>query len=71
MLDTEWLESRLVKGNRAMEVLDGYENVVEHEFLFADYKVRATLNMGNPRGISGGVCCWACLFWGPLGPFKR
>lgn len=34
MLDAEWLESPLVKGDRSIEVLDGYEDVVEHEFLF-------------------------------------
>ena len=29
MLDAERLESRLVKGNRSIEILDGYEDVVE------------------------------------------
>jgi hypothetical protein len=32
MHDAERLESRLVKGNRANEILNGYEDVVEHEF---------------------------------------
>jgi hypothetical protein len=27
--DAERLESRLVKGNRAIEILDGYEDVIE------------------------------------------
>ena len=42
MLDAERLESRLVKGNRSIEILDGYEDVVEHEllFLFMDCKMR-------------------------------
>ena len=31
-LDAERLESRLVKGNRSVEILDGYEDVVEQEF---------------------------------------
>src|SRR4029453_5442789 len=31
MHDAERLESRLVKGNRSIEVLGGYEDVVEHE----------------------------------------
>jgi len=29
MHDAERLESRLVKGNRSIEMLDGYEDVVE------------------------------------------
>jgi hypothetical protein len=33
MLDAEWLESRLVKGNRSIDVLNGYEDMVEHKFL--------------------------------------
>src|SRR5258706_9783316 len=32
MPNAERLESRLVKGNRSIEILDGYEDVVEHEF---------------------------------------
>ena len=28
----ERFESRLVKGNRAIEILDGYDDVVEQEF---------------------------------------
>ena len=32
MHDTERLESRLVKGNRSIEIFDGYEDVVEQEF---------------------------------------
>src|SRR6266852_6596710 len=32
MDDAERLESRLVKGNRSIEILDGYDDVVEHEF---------------------------------------
>ena len=28
MQDTEWLESRLVKGNRSIEIFDGYEDLV-------------------------------------------
>ena len=33
MFDAERLESRLVKGNRSIEILDGYEDVVEHELM--------------------------------------
>jgi hypothetical protein len=42
MHDAERLESRLVKGNRSIEILDGYEDVVEHEvlLLFMDCKMR-------------------------------
>ena len=40
MHDAERLESRLIKGNRSIEIPDGYENMVEHEFLFTDSKVR-------------------------------
>ena len=32
MHDTERLESRLVKGDRSIEIFDGYEDVVEQEF---------------------------------------
>ena len=32
MHDVERLESRLVKGNRSIEILDGYEDVVEQAF---------------------------------------
>ena len=32
MHDTERLKSRLVKGNRSIEIFDGYEDVVEQEF---------------------------------------
>jgi len=32
MHDAERLESRLVKGNRTSEILDGYKDVIEHEF---------------------------------------
>jgi hypothetical protein len=32
MHDAEGLESRLVKGNRPIEMLDGYEDVIEQEF---------------------------------------
>src|ERR1700676_5744277 len=32
MHDTERPESRLVKGNRSIEIFDGYEDVVEQEF---------------------------------------
>ena len=32
MHDAERLESRLVKGNRSIEILDGYEDMVEQEF---------------------------------------
>ena len=32
MHDAERFESRLVKGNRLIEMLDGYEDVVEQEF---------------------------------------
>ena len=32
MHDAERLESRLVKCNRSIEILDGYEDVVEQEF---------------------------------------
>src|SRR5437870_95650 len=32
MHDAERLESRLVKGNRSIEILDGYEDVVEQKF---------------------------------------
>jgi hypothetical protein len=32
MHDAERLESHLVKGNRSIEILDGYEDVVEQEF---------------------------------------
>jgi hypothetical protein len=32
MHDTEWFESRLVKGDRSIEIFDGYEDVVEQEF---------------------------------------
>jgi len=32
MHDAERLESRLVKGNRSIEILDGYKDVVEHGF---------------------------------------
>jgi hypothetical protein len=42
MLDAKRLENRLVKGNRSIEILNGYEDVVEHEFLFLfmDWKMR-------------------------------
>ena len=33
MHDAERLESRLVKGNRLIEIPDGYEDVVEHELM--------------------------------------
>jgi hypothetical protein len=33
MCDAERLESLLVKGNRSIEILDGYEDVVEHELM--------------------------------------
>ena len=54
MLDAERLESRLVKGNRASDVLDGYEDVVEHEFLFlfTDCKMRE-------RGLTSNIGCLA------------
>ena len=32
MHDAERLESRLIKGNRSIETLDGYDDVVEQEF---------------------------------------
>jgi hypothetical protein len=32
MHDAERLESRLIKGNRSIEIPDGYEDVVEQEF---------------------------------------
>ena len=32
MHDTQRLESRLVKGNRSIEIFDSYEDVVEQEF---------------------------------------
>ena len=32
MHDAERLESRLVKGNRSIEILDGYDDVVEQQF---------------------------------------
>ena len=32
MHDAERFESRLVKGNRLIEMLDGYEDVVQQEF---------------------------------------
>jgi hypothetical protein len=32
MHDAERFESRLVKGNRLIEMLDGYEDLVEQEF---------------------------------------
>ena len=32
MHDAERLESRLVKSNRSIEILDGYDDVVEQEF---------------------------------------
>jgi hypothetical protein len=32
MHDTERLESCLVKGNRSIEIFDGYEDVVEQRF---------------------------------------
>jgi hypothetical protein len=32
MHDAKGLESRLVKGNRPIEMLDGYEDVIEQEF---------------------------------------
>ncbi len=32
MHDAERLESRLVKGNRSIETLDGYKDVVEQAF---------------------------------------
>ena len=32
MHDAEQLESRLIKGNRSIEILDGYDDVVEQEF---------------------------------------
>ena len=32
MRDAERLESRLVKGNRSIEILDCYEDVIEQEF---------------------------------------
>ena len=38
--DAERLEGRLVEGNRSIEILDGYDDVVEQEFtsLLADRK---------------------------------
>jgi hypothetical protein len=46
VLDAERLESRLVKGNRSIEIADGYEDVVEHgfSFLLTDGKMRARPN---------------------------
>ena len=32
MHDAERLESRLIKGNRSIEILDGLDDVVEQEF---------------------------------------
>ena len=40
VLDAQRLESGLVKGNGPIEIRDGYEDVVEHEFLFMDYEMR-------------------------------
>jgi hypothetical protein len=45
MLDTERLKRQLLKGNRAIEILDGYEDVVEHKLIrrllswFLDFKL--------------------------------
>jgi hypothetical protein len=36
MLDAERPESRLVKGNRSIEILDRYEDVVEQEFTWLE-----------------------------------
>jgi hypothetical protein len=33
MHDAERFESRLVKGNRSIEILDGYEDVIEQELV--------------------------------------
>ena len=38
MHDAERLESRLVKGNRSIEILDGYEDVVEQRFHTIDIR---------------------------------
>jgi hypothetical protein len=43
MHDAERLESRLVKGNRSIEILDGYDDVVEH-------KVERSTARGSVRG---------------------
>ena len=47
MHDAERLESRLVKANRSLEILDGYEDVVEQEFTsFVGYQAVAPPSTG-------------------------
>jgi hypothetical protein len=41
MHDTERLESRLVKGNRSIEILDGYEDVVEQGLPISSLTIRS------------------------------
>jgi hypothetical protein len=48
MHDAERLESRLVKGNRSIEILDGYEDVVEQEF--TSFVSRLIGNRFSPSG---------------------
>jgi hypothetical protein len=47
MRDAERLEGRLVEGDRLIEILDGYEDVVEQEF--TSFVSRFLLNRHWPR----------------------
>jgi hypothetical protein len=46
MRDAERLEGHLVEGNRLIEILDGYEDVVEQEF--TSFVSRFLLNRHSP-----------------------
>src|SRR5256885_10203646 len=52
MYDAERLESRLVKGNRSIEILDGYEDVVEQEFTSYRASQPSSLNVGISASLT-------------------
>ena len=53
MRDAERLEGRLVEGDRLIEILDGYEDVVEQEF--TSFVSRFLLNRHSPRSREASV----------------
>lgn len=54
MPDPQRLESRLVKGNRASEILDGYKDVVEHGFNDREPSSRRFPGMDRDSGTTSG-----------------
>src|SRR3989442_198007 len=65
MYDAERLESRLVKGNRSIEILDGYEDVVEQEFTSFEWLHLRVLDrdiQSSPRRKLGRLpaCYFVC-----------